>query len=123
MIAALHQRTEAYKLLVDLYGADPEVRDYSGKKARNYFEPAWAPKEDLYQQYPEELEDIYNRYVLKYRIPIISVQPLYSINKLQPTANPRRHRSRHFSTQSTICPENTLQKLFILSGFIEVIRT
>ena len=63
MIAALHQRTEAYKLLVDLYGADPEVRDYSGKKARNYFEPAWAPKEDLYQQYPGELEDLYNRYL------------------------------------------------------------
>ena len=63
MVAALHQRTEAYKLLVDLYGADPEVRDYSGKKARNYFEPAWAPKEDLYPQYPGELEDIYNRYV------------------------------------------------------------
>ena len=89
MIAALHQRTEAYKLLVDLYGADPEVRDYSGKKARNYFEPAWAPKEDLYQQYPGELEDIYNRYVLKYRIPIISVQPLYSINKITAHRKPQ----------------------------------
>ena len=36
-MAALHQKSDAYKLLVNLYGADPEVRDYSGRKARQYF--------------------------------------------------------------------------------------
>ena len=36
MIAAIHQKTEAYNKLVELYGADPEVRDYSGRKAKQY---------------------------------------------------------------------------------------
>ena len=39
-MAALHQKSDAYKLLVNLYGADPEVRDYSGRKARQYFKQA-----------------------------------------------------------------------------------
>jgi ankyrin repeat protein len=36
MLAAVHKRHHAYSLLLNPYGANPTLRDYSGKLAEHY---------------------------------------------------------------------------------------
>ena len=39
MLAAIHKREHVYNLLLNPYGANPTLRDYSGKRAEHYLEP------------------------------------------------------------------------------------
>ena len=36
ILAAMHKRKKVYQLLLETYGADPDLRDYSGRKAIHY---------------------------------------------------------------------------------------
>ena len=38
MLSAQHDRRNVYNLLLKTYGADPNLRDYSGRKAEHYLE-------------------------------------------------------------------------------------
>jgi hypothetical protein len=38
MLAAIHKREHVYNLLLNPYGANPTLRDYSGKRAEHYLE-------------------------------------------------------------------------------------
>jgi hypothetical protein len=38
MLAAAHKRDHVYNLLLNPYGANPNLRDYSGKKAEHYLD-------------------------------------------------------------------------------------
>jgi ankyrin repeat protein len=39
MLAAMHRKENVYNLLLKPYGAEPNLRDYSGKKAEHYLPP------------------------------------------------------------------------------------
>ena len=45
-LSAMHQNESTYNLLCRTYGADPDIRDYSGRKASYYMPTVFESQED-----------------------------------------------------------------------------
>ena len=67
MLSAMHKRETIYNLLLNTYGADPNLRDYSGKKAEYYHVPPSVDIDidlDIDHQNIESAEDQYDGKIL-----------------------------------------------------------
>ncbi|XP_043937947.1 ankyrin repeat domain-containing protein SOWAHB-like isoform X1 [Protopterus annectens] len=50
-IAALHGQEQIIKLLINTYNANPDIRDYHGKKPMHY----WKGNSNIFQPHPKEI--------------------------------------------------------------------